>query len=369
MFRPTKALIDLAALRHNYALAQAIAPRARNMVMVKGNAYGHGAVKVATALAPVAAAFGVASIDEAFELRRNDIRQPILLLEGTFHQQEVALAAQMNFWLLVENQAQVNAILQSQNLAAQVRVWLGLDTGMRRLGFPTQGKAIQSAYEALSNSPNVHSGLVLQSHFACADNLEDPMTVAQLQTFYNALPTNSTNLNHPISLANSAGILGWPQSHGDWNRPGYMLYGNSPFAHHHAAAALLKPVMCFESRVISSRTVLAGQTVGYDRHWTADRDSTIVTVTVGYGDGYPRQAPNGTPVLIHGVRCPLVGRVSMDMISVDVTELVETVEIGARVVLWGKELLVNEIAQWCGTNGYELTTRMPARVPRVSVDS
>lgn len=364
MFRPTKAIINLQSLRHNYAIAQSIAPHSQIVVMVKGNAYGHGAVEVATALAPVASAFGVASIEEAFELRQNNIKQPILLIEGTLTSEEVEIAAKMNFWLLVENKPQVQAILQATNLETKVNVWLGLDTGMHRLGFQTEES--QKAYDALSNSSNVQDDIVIQSHFACADNLEDPATLEQIAAFNNLLPV-TTQKRHLISLANSAGVIAWPQSHGDWNRLGYMLYGNSPLDQPHENADHLEPVMSLESGVMSLRTVLKGDSVGYGSKWTAQRNSTIATISAGYGDGYPRQARNGTPVVINGVRCPLTGCVSMDMITVDVTDL-KTVNIGDRVVLWGQELPLKEVAEACGTVGYELMTRIPVRVPRMYSD-
>lgn len=359
MSRPTKAIIDLQALRHNFMLAQSLAPQSNTIPMVKANAYGHGAIDVARALADIAPAFGVASIEEAMELRHKGIEQPILLLEGTFSSEEVDLAAQQHFWLMVENRPQVEAVLNA-NLAQKVKVWLGIDTGMHRLGF--QPDEIQVVYDDLANSDNVSDEIVVTSHFACADDLDNQATLKQIDTFNKHLPTTKNMLL--TSLANSAAILGWPQAHRDWQRPGYMLYGNSPFAQPQENADQLKPVMSFESGVISVRAINAGEPVGYTANWTAERDSTIATITVGYGDGYPRQAPNGTPVLVNGTRCPLVGRVSMDMITVDVTDL-DTVAIGDRAVLWGPELPVNEVAEACGTIGYELLTRMPARVPRV----
>lgn len=359
MSRPTKAIIDLQALRHNFMLAQSLAPQSKTIPMVKANAYGHGAIEVAGALADIAPAFGVASIEEAIELRQNGIEQPILLLEGIFSTDEVDLAAQHSFWLMVENRPQVEAILNA-TLARKVNVWLGIDTGMHRLGF--QPDEIQTAYDDLCSSHNVSDEIVVTSHFACADELENQATLQQIKTFDLHLPTTKNTLL--TSLANSAAILGWPQTYRDWQRPGYMLYGNSPFAQPQENADQLKPVMCLESAIISVRAISAGEPVGYTANWTAERDSTIATVTVGYGDGYPRHAPNGTPVLINGIRCPLVGRVSMDMITVDVTDL-DAVAIGDRAVLWGPELPVNEIAEACGTIGYELLTRMPARVPRV----
>ena len=323
--------------------------------MVKANAYGHGAVQVAQALADSAPAFGVACIEEAMQLRDAGIKQPILLLEGIFSADEVKVAASNGFWLMVENHQQKDAIINA-DVAHPVTVWLGVDTGMHRLGF--QPDVIAEVYQTLNASRNISQPIVLTSHFACADDLDSSATLKQIDIFKACAPVTALQ-----SLANSAAILAWPKAKREWQRPGYMLYGNSPFSVAQENADQLKPVMSFESAVISLRQIAAGESVGYTANWTAERDSTIATITVGYGDGYPRHAPNGTPVLVNGVRCPLAGRVSMDMITVDVTALAE-VAIGDKVVLWGPALPVNEVAQYCGTIGYELLTRMPARVPR-----
>ena len=356
MSRPTKAIIDLQALRHNYQLAQSLAPESKTIPMVKANAYGHGAVKVSQALADIAPAFGVACIEEALELRDAGIKQPILLLEGAFDAAELKLAATKGFWVMVENHQQKEAIINA-DLALPLTVWLGVDTGMHRLGF--QPEDIAEVYKTLNSSRNISQPIVFTSHFACADDLNNKATLKQIDAFKACAPVTALQ-----SLANSAAILAWPKAQREWQRPGYMLYGNSPFAVPQENADQLKPVMSFESAVISLRTIAAGESVGYTANWTAERDSTIATITVGYGDGYPRNATNGTPVLINGVRCPLVGRVSMDMITVDVTDLRE-VAIGNKALLWGPELPVNEVASHCDTIGYELLTRMPGRVPRV----
>lgn len=324
--------------------------------MVKANAYGHGAIKIAQALADLAPAFGVACIEEALELRSAGIKQPILLLEGAFDAAELKVAATKGFWVMVENHPQKEAIINA-DLALPLTVWLGVDTGMHRLGF--QPSDIAEVYQCLNNSRNVSQPIVFTSHFACADDLDSDATAKQIDTFKACAPVTALQ-----SLANSAAILAWPKAQREWQRPGYMLYGNSPFSVAQENADQLKPVMSFESAVISLRNIAAGEPVGYTGNWTAQRDSNIATITVGYGDGYPRNAINGTPVLINGVRCPLVGRVSMDMITVDVTELTE-VAIGDKAVLWGPELPVNEVASYCDSIGYELLTRMPGRVPRV----
>ena len=356
MSRPTRAVIDIQALRHNYQLAQSLAPESKTIPMVKANAYGHGALQVSQALADIAPAFGVACIEEALELRDAGIKQPILLLEGAFDAAELKLAATKGFWVMVENHQQKEAIINA-DLALPLTVWLGVDTGMHRLGF--QPGDIDEVYKTLNSSRNISQPIVFTSHFACADDLNNKATLKQIDAFKACAPVTALQ-----SLANSAAILAWPKAQREWQRPGYMLYGNSPFAVPQENADQLKPVMSFESAVISLRTIAAGESVGYTANWTAERDSTIATITVGYGDGYPRNATNGTPVLINGVRCPLVGRVSMDMITVDVTDLRE-VAIGNKALLWGPELPVNEVASHCDTIGYELLTRMPGRVPRV----
>ena len=358
MSRPTQATINLQALRDNFSLAQSLATDSQTMPMVKANAYGHGMVEVAQALADVAPAFGVACIEEALELRDAGICQPILLLEGTFSADEVNTAALKGLWLMVENHIQKEAVLNA-DIAQPVNVWLGVDTGMHRLGFPPE--EVPEVYQSLSDSRNVNDQIVIASHFACAEDLHNDFTAVQLATFGDAI---SGFDSVKTSLANSASILGRPDTHRDWNRPGYMIYGASPFEHAQENGDKLKPVMTLSSAVISVRNIDTGEKVGYSGKWCAERPSTIATIGIGYGDGYPRTAPNGTPVLVNGIECPLVGSVSMDMITVDVTDL-ETVTIGDSVELWGKQLPVNRVAEHCATLGYELLTRMPLRVPRI----
>jgi len=356
MARPNQARLDLAALRQNLAIARGLAPTSKLMAVVKANAYGHGAVVIARQLAPLADALAVACIEEAVELRDAGITAPILLLQGVFDARELGTAAELGFWITIDNDWQLRW-LEEAVLPAPLHCWLKLDTGMHRLGAePTEA---QDYYRRLSDSDNVGS-LVLSTHFAAADELGSDRTRQQLARF-DAL---CDGLSAPRSAANSAGLLAWPQSHYDWVRPGYMLYGNSPLDGPSSAAAALQPVMTLTSAVISLRQVDPGEAVGYGGAWVAQRPSRVATVTIGYGDGYPRQAPNGTPVLVRGRRAPLAGRVSMDMITVDVTDL-PGVAIGDEVVLWGRGLPLAEVARHAGTIGYELTTRMPARTPRV----
>lgn len=359
MARPAKATIDLNALRHNYQLACALAPDARSIAVVKANAYGHGASACARALEPLAPALAVACIEEALELRRAGIRKPILLLEGPFRADEIALAVEHNFWMMLSNSQQLQWV-EDARPQQPLTIWLKADTGMHRLGF--QNGDFANAYRTLKALPHVNAEIVLASHFAAADELDRDFTNGQIAQFKAILPDDHA----PISLANSAGILAWPESHGNWNRPGYMLYGATPLNQQHDNARALQPVMSLTSEVIAVRQVPRGDSVGYGCSWTAQRDSRIATVAIGYGDGYPRQTPNGTPILINGQQAALAGRVSMDMITVDVTDL-DPVHVGDPVELWGKHLNVNVIAAQCKTIGYELLTRMPLRAPRIYI--
>ncbi|MEP1469441.1 MAG: alanine racemase [Halieaceae bacterium] len=359
MARPNQALLNLSALRHNVDVARSLAPDSKLMAVVKANGYGHGAITIARGLEPVVDALAVACIEEAVELRDNGIAAPILLLEGVFEARELVTAAELGLWVTIDNEWQLQW-LEEASLPAALQCWLKIDTGMHRLGVaPDQ---VAEFYQRLSSSDNSTDEPVLSTHFASADDLDSDQTSEQMRTFEQAC----SGLPGLRSAANSPGLLGWATSHLDWIRPGYMLYGNSPFTVAHPNTVTLEPVMTLTSAVISIREVAPGESVGYAATWTASRPSRIATVTIGYGDGYPRAAANGTPVLVNGQRAPLAGRVSMDMITVDITDL-NDVQVGDEVVLWGPDLPVGEIASHANTIGYELTTRMPLRTPRVVV--
>ena len=356
MARPTTAQIDLDAQRRNKRLASRQSPHSRNMAVIKANAYGHGAVAVARALEDLVPAFAVACLEEALELRQAGITTPLLLLEGFFHRDEIAAAAASDCWLLLENHWHIDTLIDAK-LPAPVTVWLKVDTGMHRLGL--QPHEARACHRKLAASPNVGGEIVVATHFACADELDNPITGEQIDRFRAAV----ADLGAPLSMANSPALFGWPASRADWNRAGYMLYGNSPFGRPHPEADRLDPVMTFKSRVMSLRTVPPGDFVGYGATWRADRTTRLATVPAGYGDGYPRTAKSGTPVLVNGQRATLAGRISMDLLTVDVTDI-EGVELGSEVELWGKALSVEEVACGAGTIGYELLTRMPGRAPR-----
>ncbi|MDG2087955.1 MAG: alanine racemase [Arenicellaceae bacterium] len=354
MARPSKAIINLTALRHNFSVAQSLAPVSKLIPVIKANAYGHGAERCAIALADVAPAFGVACIEEAIQLRDAKISQPILLMEGAFEASELQVALENNFYLMVENQRQLKMVLEAK-ISKPLNVWLKVDSGMHRLGFAPQ--QVSAAWQVLRGSANVAENIVLASHFSSAEDLQSPATpkqIALMKTLADELGTTN------MSLANSAGLIAWPESHSAWNRPGYMIYGWNPLRENNLD---LKPVMKFVSKVSSVRTVEVGSFVGYNGVWTAQRPTIIATIPVGYGDGYPRTAKGGTPVLVDSVRVPLVGTVSMDMILVDVTD-VENVQIGSNVELWGETITVDEVGECSSSNGYEVLARMPARVLR-----
>lgn len=358
--RHTKAIVRFSAITRNLEIAQQLAPGSNIVAVIKANAYGHGAVEVARHLQDLVPAFAVAFIDEAVELRDAGIELPILVLQGTTTDADVAEAAAKNFWLMLHNRQQVERVLRSDT-GKPVGVWIKADTGMHRLGMDLP--ALDGVIETLSASANVQPGMVLCSHLACADDPDNPMTGQQVDK----LRAVGEKYKLPLSIANSAGIIAWPEAHAEWNRPGYMLYGNSPMISSVEEATGLVPAMSMTSEIVAIKELSPGDGVGYGLNWIAQKPSRLGTVSIGYADGYPRHAPNGTPVLVNGKRVPLVGTVSMDMISVDLTD-VEQVEVGDQVELWGENLAVNEVASCAGTIGYELLSGLTGRVPITCID-
>jgi alanine racemase len=351
--RATGAVINLAALRHNLRRARALASHARIMAMVKANAYGHGLAVAAHALSE-ADAFGVASLDEALAIRRAGLAHPVVLLEGVFSAAELEEAARNGCELVVHDRRQLE-LLESSRLDKALGVWLKIDSGMHRLGFaPAE---THSVWDRLNRTRAVRTPVRLMTHLARADEPGNPHTQKQLHTFAAA----TTGLQAERSIANSAGILAWPASHTDWVRPGVLLYGVSPFADACGAEHDLMPVMTMRTELIAVKDVPRGDTVGYGGNWTAPQDTRIGIAAIGYGDGYPRHAPNGTPVLVNGTRAPLIGRVAMDMIAVDL-HTQPNARVGDPVVLWGPELPVEEIARAAGTIPYELLCGVTQRV-------
>jgi len=350
--RTATALIDFKALDNNYRVTKSYAPNSKVLAVLKANAYGHGLELIAQAL-PQADAFGVARIDEAIALRHAGIKQPIVLLEGFFSSDELTLLSEYNLDTVIHNIEQLNA-LASANIKSLISVWLKIDTGMHRLGIAPDD--VSSFTQILKRSKNVKRGIVFMSHLGCADDINNPSTTLQLQLF-----KQLTTSENKCSLANSAAICAWPDTHFDWVRPGLMLYGVSPMLAPNKAYKALQPVMTLKSGIISIRKIAKGNSVGYGAAWTSNKATYIAVIAIGYGDGYPRHAENGTPVYINGRIVSLVGRVSMDMITVDLGEqLID--KVGDEATLWGVNLPVEEVAKYATTIPYELLCNISRRV-------
>jgi alanine racemase len=352
--RLIRAVIDTRALRSNLDTLRGKAGGARVMAVVKANAYGHGLIPVARALSN-ADGFAVARLEEGIALRDAGVSQPILLLEGVCDADDLKEATRHKLELVVHEARQIDLLERQPGVPASV-VWIKADTGMNRLGFrPEEFPGALARIRALGESSRE---IRLLTHLARADEPASPMTREQLERF-RAL---THGLEYATSIANSAGIFGWPEARSDWVRPGIALYGISPFSGKCGADLGLVPVMTLETRILTLRTVKRGETVGYGGIWRAPKDSRIAIVAAGYGDGIRRTLPAGTPVLVDGARASLVGRVSMDMLAVDVTDMTH-VDADARVVIWGPELPVEENAVHAGTIAYELVCGVNRRVP------
>ena len=350
--RPACASLDAAALRHNLAEVRALSG-ARVMAIVKANGYGHGLTWVAKTLAE-ADAFGVASLEEGRELRESGIRQEICLLEGFFDASEIPVILREHLTPVIHDHYQVEA-LKGVRGAGRCDVWIKVDTGMHRLGFePAEVPAVMAELAAL---PCIaRQGLL--SHLACAEDADSAATRGQIERFEGlALP----GLRR--SLANSAGIMQWPAAHTDWVRPGLMLYGASPLAANTPVPARLKPVMTLRSRLISVRNRHKGDAIGYGGVYRCPQDMPVGVVGVGYGDGYPREFQTTVSVLVRGQRAPVIGRISMDMLTIDL-RAVAGAQVGDEVILWGQDLPVEEIAHAAGTIPYTLLCGLTQRLPR-----
>ena len=352
--RPARALIDLQALRHNYRIAREVTG-AKALAVLKADAYGHGAVECAQALEAEADGFAVACIEEALELRAAGVRAPVLLLEGFFEPDELALIVEHDFWCVVHSLWQLEAI-ENAALSKPITVWLKLDSGMHRVGL--HPKDYQSAYQRLLTCGKV-AKIVLMSHFARADELQCQSSVEQVAVFEAA----RQGLSAEISLRNSPAVMGWPQISSDWVRPGIMLYGATPFEAANAVASRLQPVMTLESKVICVRELPAGEPIGYGATFITQKPMRVGVVAMGYADGYPRHAPTGTPVMVAGQRSQLLGRVSMDMLCIDLTDVPQA-GLGSTVELWGKNILASDVAKAADTIPYQIFCNLH-RVPKL----
>ncbi|MEO8401322.1 MAG: alanine racemase [Gammaproteobacteria bacterium] len=353
MTRPTRITINLGALQNNLQQIRQLAPNSAVIAMVKSNAYGHGLERIASAL-PNADALGVACSEEGLLLREVGVKPPIVLMEGLFSGDELSKAIENNFVTVVHHVSQVEMLEKNPDIQP-LSIWLKIDTGMHRLGF--EPGEVKQVYKRLQNCPAVKKPIGLMTHFAESDSIDRTPTLQQIEIFNSV----TANLSGQRSLANSAGILAWPAAHADWVRPGIILYGASPFVGHRGVEHHLQPVMTLTSELIAIHDLVKGARVGYGGTWICPENMRIGVVGIGYGDGYPRHAQNGTPVLVNGRSCPLAGRVSMDMLTVDLRTQ-PNAKVGDPVLLWGDGLPVEVIAEHSGTSGYELLTRITQRV-------
>ena len=368
MSRPIKATIDLAALRHNHAVARRHARGAHLWTVVKANAYGHGLLRVTRALGDDAEGYALIELDAAVSLRQAGLRQPLLLLEGFYHADELPLFARLQLTPVLHCLEQVRMFVAA-DLAQALPIYLKLNTGMNRLGL--NADELPAALDVLQRSAQVAS-ITLMSHYADADSERG---IAWQQQRCESMCAG-LGFAAPLSSANSAALLAYPEPRSDWVRPGIMLYGSSPFPERHSAAALdLLPVMTLATELIALRNLVPGDRVGYGGLFTAERPMRVGVAACGYADGYPRQAGTGTPALVEGKRTRLLGRVSMDKICVDLTDIANA-RLGSPVVLWGGErsecgecadsgalLPADEVASAAGTVSYELFCALASRVP------
>ena len=350
--RPIRARIAPAALLHNYRLAKQLAPAARAWAVIKADAYGHGQWRAVQALRDEADGFALLETENALALREAGITQPILLLEGIFSARDARAVVEFDLTSVVHCADQLDMLIAAVNREKPLKIYLKLNTGMNRLGFTA--KQLPTVLESLRQVPQIE--VTLMSHFADADGERG---IAWQMARFKAM---IGNWQGPVCLANSAAILRHPDAQADWVRPGIMLYGASPFADQSAEALGLQPVMTLQSAIIGVQHLAAGDRVGYGGTFTATRPMRIGVVACGYADGYPRHAPSGTPIVVMGQRTSTLGRVSMDMLACDLTDIREA-GIGAPVTLWGDGLAADEVATAAGTIAYELFCALAPRVP------
>ncbi|WP_028303341.1 alanine racemase [Oceanospirillum maris] len=356
MARAAQAVIDLAALKHNYLLAKELASGRKAVAIIKANAYGHGAIEAAHYLSDVADAFGVACIEEALQLAESGIEPPIVLLEGFFTADELEPINRYRMMTAVHSEWQLDA-LEQYAFSQPLPVLIKFDSGMHRLGFDAEGFA--KAVARLQKLDHI-SDVIAMTHFACADELESDYTQQQIKNFHHAC--DRFDIAH--CMANSAGTLHWPETHGDWVRPGIMLYGASPLDQDTANAARLETVMTLSSELIAIRELPKGESVGYGRRFITENPTRVGVVAMGYADGYPRHAVDGTPVAVNGKMTRIIGKVSMDMMTVDLSDQPDA-KVGDPVELWGNQVDVNQVAACADTISYTLFTGITTRVPRV----
>ncbi|MGN6234774.1 alanine racemase [Dyella sp.] len=355
MSRTTVATIHLGALRHNLALIQRTAAPARVMAVVKADAYGHGLERVARALDEQAEAFAVAALGDGLRLRAAGHRQRIAVLSGPDHPGDIAEMQRLGLEAAIHHEAQLAWLAEASPRRGRLRVWIKIDSGMHRLGFAPE--QVAAVHVRLAAMPGVDPQIGLLTHFAESEVFGGAVTRAQIVRFNEV----TAGLDGPRSLANSAAVLGWPEARADWVRTGGLLYGLSVVDGRSGSDFGYRPAMTLSTRLIAINRVRAGERIGYNGTWTCPEDMPIGVAAIGYGDGYPRSAAAGMPVLVGDRRVPLVGRVSMDLITLDLRDA-PTARVGDRVTLWGPQLPVEVVAAQSGTISYDLTCGMTRRV-------
>lgn len=359
MPRPISAQINLTALRHNFSIVRQYAKHSRIMAVVKANAYGHGLIHVAKALIDIDA-FALLELEAAIKLREAGIHQPILLLEGFFSKSDLTLIDQYRLDTVIHHIDQI-AMLSDLSTDRKINIFLKINSGMNRLGFtPKDGL---KAIGILKKLPHIDK-ITLMTHLAHAD---DPNANHEIIDQICCFTTTFDTTGLPYTLANSAAIIQYPQTHHQWVRPGIMLYGGSPLIHKTAAELDLQPVMTVSSKIIAVQQLSTNDKVGYSGTFQANQPMLIGIVAAGYADGYPRHAPTGTPIIVNNQRTRIVGRVSMDMLAVDLTGITNAV-VGSPVILWGKQLPIEEVAKAAGTISYELFCALSSRVKVTTIE-
>ncbi|MBR0345875.1 MAG: alanine racemase [Rudaea sp.] len=360
MSRTTRATIRLGALRRNLARIRERAGGAKVMAVIKADGYGHGLERVARACAD-ADALGVAALGDGLRLRSAGNGQRIVVLSGPDEPGDLAEFRRLGLDAVIHHDTQLDW-LAADGETKPLRVWLKIDTGMHRLGFDPE--RIAQIHARLRALPGVDRDIVLMTHFAASDEFDNSLTREQIARFDAA----TAHLDGARALANSAGLLGWPAARNDWVRVGGLLYGLSVVDGKTGADLGFEPVMTLSTRLISVRHIAKGERIGYAATWECPEDMPVGVAAIGYGDGYPRSAKPGTPVLVNGKRAALVGRVSMDLITIDLRNVPDA-QVGDRVTLWGEELPIETIAAHAGTISYDLTCGMTRRVLFVEDDS
>lgn len=346
--------LNISALRHNVHRVRELAPKAKIMAVIKANAYGHGLMLIANYLQQYVDAFAVARIDEAIVLRKANIQGKILVLQGFSLADEPKLLQRYQLDCVIHCATQID-LLEMVALHNSIVIWIKIDTGMSRLGI--RPEQLIAMLQRIQQCKNIQKKINFMTHFANADDLQDHKTRQQLQLFNEA----TKNYSAVKTSANSAAIIANPETHQDWVRPGLMLYGASPLLKQSAKQLGLLPVMSLYARLIAIKPIKAKETVGYGSGWVADKETIMGVVSIGYGDGYPQYAKAGTPVLINKQYAPLIGRVSMDMITIDLTGITH-VKLGDQVLLWGDGLPVEQIARHVNTIPYTLLCGITRRV-------